>query len=72
MHLHLDIRCGEGTDHCGEAEFADVQVNTLSDGREQLIAPASSFHLPSNSHCRCANSAGYETVFVCTVKRELK
>lgn len=37
---------------------ADVQVNTLHDGREQLIAPVSSFHLPSTSHCHCANTAG--------------
>lgn len=53
---HLDIRHGEGTDHCGEAQFANVQVNTLCDGQE-LIAPVSSFHLPSNSHYRCANTA---------------
>lgn len=50
-----------------------MQVNTLCDGREQLIAPASSFHLPSTSHCRCANTAGYVNVgrvFV-PLKREL-
>lgn len=32
-----------GTGRYGDAEFADVQVNTRSDGGEQLTAPASTF-----------------------------
>lgn len=44
---------------------AAVQVSTLCYGQEQLIAPASSFHLPSTSHCCCANTAGCANVSVC-------
>lgn len=44
---------------------AAVQVSTLHDGQEQLIAPVSSFHLPSTSNCCCANTAGCVTVSVC-------
>lgn len=48
--------------------MVDVQVNTPCDGWEQLNAPASSFHLPSTSHCHCANTAGNANL----VKRELE
>lgn len=51
----------EWTDQDVETELQMCRwTHCAGDGREQLNAPASSLHLPSTSHCHCANIAGYE------------